>query len=68
MGPMGPILHRTHATTGGRASRSAAAVVAAGKASEADARRGDPSKPMPIEHVDPHNDKLRQSTTTYDEL
>ena len=36
------------AAFGGRAARSAAAVVAgAGKASEADARRGEPSKPRP---------------------
>ena len=40
----------------------------AGKASEADARRGEPSKPRPGEHADPDNDKLRRTTTTYDEL
>ena len=57
------------AAFGGRAARSAAAVVAgAGKASEADARRGEPSKPRPGEHADPDNDKLRRTTTTYDEL
>ena len=54
---------------GARAARSAAAVVAgAGKASEADARRGEPSKPRPGEHADPDNDKLRRTTTTYDKL
>ena len=42
------------AAFGGRAARSGAAVVAgAGKASEADARRGEPSKPRPGEHADP---------------
>ena len=45
------------AAFGGRAARSAAAVVAgAGKASEADPRRGKPSKPRPGEKADPHND------------
>ena len=57
------------AACGGRAARSAAAVVAgAGKASEADARRGEPRKPRPGEHADPHNDELRRTTTNYDEL
>ena len=52
------------AAFGGRAARSAAAVVAgAGKASEADARRGEPSKPRPGEYND-----LRQTTTKYNEL
>ena len=51
------------AAFGGRAARSAAAVVAgAGKASEADTRRGKPSKPMPGEHADPHtDDELRRT-------
>ena len=57
------------AAFGGRAARSAAAVVAgAGKASEADARRGEPSKPRPGEHTDPHNDELRRTTKNYDDL
>ena len=52
------------AAFGGRAARSAAAVVAgAGKASMADARRGEPSKPRPGEYND-----LRRPTTNYDEL
>ena len=57
------------AAFGGRAARSAAAVVAgAGRASEADARRGEPSKPRPGEHADPHNGELRRTTTNYDDL
>ena len=45
------------AAFGGRAAQSAAAVVAgAGKASEADTRRGKPNKPRPGEKADPHND------------
>ena len=49
--PRSPCLHLSNnspAAFGGRAARSAAAVVAgAGKASEADPRRGKPSKPRP---------------------
>ena len=64
-----PAPRNSTAAEGGRAARSAAAVVAgAGKASEADARRGEPSKPRPGEHADPHYDKLRQTTTNYDGL
>ena len=57
------------AAFGSRAARSAAAVVAgAGKASEADARRGEPSKARPGEHADPDNDKLGRTTTNYEDL
>ena len=48
----------------GRAARSAAAAVAgAGKASEADPRRGKPIKPRPGEKADPHNDDEEVATT-----
>ena len=40
----------------------------AGKASEADARRGELSKPRPGEHADPHNDELRRTTTSYNNI
>ena len=57
------------AAFGGRAARSAAAVVAgAGKASEADARRGEPSKPRHGEYANANYDELQPTTTNYDKL
>ena len=48
---------RRPAAFGSWVAWSAAAVVAgAGKASEANARRGEPSKPSPGEYADPHTD------------
>ena len=38
----------------------------AGKASEADPRRGKPSKPRPGEQADPHNDELRRTPADYE--
>ena len=53
------------AAFGGLAARSAAAVVAgAGKASEADPKRGKPSKPRAGEKADPHNDDDDEVATT----
>ena len=40
----------------------------AGKASEADARRGEPSKPRSGDHADPHNGELQRTMTNNDEL
>ena len=63
--------YQSHTHSALRAATALRAVViasGAGKASEADTRRGKPNKPRPGEKADPRNDEPRQRTVTnYDE-